>query len=211
MTDVSYAVMAHVDRADAASALAEELGADIAWDSPILGHGETANGDRAWGLYHPEAEWHVVLQDDALPVAHFTTHAEEALERAPYGLVSFYVGSGRPQQVATGIAVRKVTQSGWSWLEGDSLWWGVAVAMPTMMVGEFLEWGAQHPDVPYDKRLSRFIKYLHLPVRYTWPCLVDHADGATLVKHAWGAAHMPRRAWRVGVPGTWDTPAVSIV
>jgi hypothetical protein len=202
--------MAHVDRADQASALAESVGADIAWDSLLLDYGEVVNGDRAWAMRDPDADWHIVLQDDAVPVDGFLEHAANALAHAD-GMVSFYLGTGRPQQVAVGIAVAEADRRGAAWLQSTNLFWGVAVAMRTKYVDEFLAWGGPRVTIgTYDKRLSIFAHASYQQVSYTLPCLVDHADGPSLVDHPWGAADMKRRAWRVGTPHRWDTTRVVI-
>jgi hypothetical protein len=207
---VSYSVMAHVDRADEASALAESLGGcDIAWDSALLAYGETLNGDRAWALHDPSCAWHVVLQDDALPVDGFLEAVPQALAHAGGTLVSLYVGGGRPYPLQVGAAVANAKRAGRSWLESAQLLWGVAVAMPTPLVPEFQRWGFRQEGV-YDKRLGRFAVTKGMRVRYTTPSLVDHADGPTLITHPWGPPTTPRRARSLGIADTYDTPTVVI-
>lgn len=205
---ISYAVMAHPKRARAAVLLSDVLGGcPIAVDD--VGYGETVNGDRAWAAYNPDAEWHVVMQDDAVPVPQITDRVRAALTYAPRGLVSLYTGTGRPKsvQAAVGRAIARADENGTAWLAHPKLLWGVAVAMPTALIPGFLAWG-ERVHAPYDQRLSMF-GYTHLPTfaMYTWPSLVDHADGPTLLDHPWGRPDGPRRAWRTGVPARWDTHA----
>lgn len=205
MTTVSVAVMAHTARAQQALHLAAALGARLSIDDGTLG--ETVNGDLAWSMHDPYADWHLVLQDDAVPVDGLLEHVAAALEHCPPTAVSLYVGTGRPRQPAVERGIALAEAKGTAWMECATLLWGVAVAMPTAHVAPFLSW-AQANRLPYDRRIGAYWQRARIPVRYTWPSLVDHADGPTLLDHPWGRPTMPRRAWRVGVPSTWDTEAV---
>jgi hypothetical protein len=199
--------MAHVDRLDQAQRLARATGASLAVDDGR--RGENANGDWAWREHDRDSDWALTLQDDAQPVDDLLNHVAAALEHAPRTAVSLYVGTGRPKQPAVEAAVHTATATGAAWLEHPTLLWGVAVAMPTDHITPFLTW-ARTNHLPYDKRIGAYWQRARIPVRYTWPSLVDHADGPTLVKHPWGPPRAPRRAWRVGIPDRWDTPVVRI-
>src|SRR5690606_41991585 len=62
------------------------------------GRGSNANHDAAWALYDPWAEWHVVVEDDAVLTSGFLQQAAAALAAAPGdGAVSFYLGNSRPK------------------------------------------------------------------------------------------------------------------
>lgn len=207
MTLVSFAVMAHTSRLGHARDLAALTGATIALDGGALG--ALRNGDNAWSTFDPAADWHVVLQDDALPVPGFVDHVRAALTVAPETAVSLYTGTSAPAHTvgpvryATGLA----DQLDAAWLASDTLHWGVAVAMPTRHVPAFLAW-AQGCGLPYDQRIGAYWAHQGAPVRYTWPSLVDHADGPTTVDHADGRPRdAPRRAYRVGTRTDWDTVA----
>jgi hypothetical protein len=172
--------------------------------------GETRNGDKAWRMYDRHADWHVVLQDDAILCDQFTIHLRRALEFAPETVVSLYVGTGRPQQKRVEKAVRQADVVRSAWLMAPALFWGVAVAMPTRLVSPFLLWGQMSANEAYDRRIGSFITRRNQQVWYTWPSLVDHADGPTLLQHQWGAPTMDRRAWRVGPAPDYRTRAVRI-
>lgn len=202
---VSYTVMAHPARMDAAVALAASVGAGLVIDS--LGVGETENGDRAWRMFDPTADWHVVLQDDALPVEEFTAHVERALTAARWPIVSLYVGSGRPHQRRVLNRVQWAKAQGASWMEAPTMLWGVGIAMTTATVHEFLVWG-DGKDGPYDRRIGRFARAIGSGVGYVLPSLVDHADGPTLVQHPWGPPLVPRRAVWLGTAESYDSAAV---
>ena len=202
---VSYVVMAHVARLEQAQALCELVKGSLVVDDGSKG--ENRNGDDSWAAGDPTADWIVVLQDDAVPVDGFLDAVPDALAHAPETAVSFYVGTGRPMQLQVERAVVQARESGSAWLEHKTLLWGVGVAMPAHRVAGFLAW-APLCDFAYDSRIGAFWHRQLVPVRYTFPCLVDHEDGETLLKHPWGPPKAPRRAWQVGVAESWDTRGV---
>src|SRR5699024_10684327 len=58
-----------------------------------------ATGRRAWEKYDPAADWHMVIQDDALVCDDLIAGLEVALnELGKEGLMSPYTGTGRPDQ-----------------------------------------------------------------------------------------------------------------
>lgn len=174
--------------------------------------GETATGDLCWSeLAKLDTDWSLVLQDDALPVPDFRRLAAEALAHAPETAVSFYVGTGRPLPMEVGHAVKWAEAVDASWLEATALHWGVAVAMPTAKIEPFLAWtqtGAWGSDAPYDYRIGQFFSRYGTMIRYTWPSLVDHRDGVSLVQPPRDRA--PRVAHKIGIPPSWDGPVVKI-
>jgi hypothetical protein len=199
--------MGHVNRQAQAEALAARLGAGLSLDDGTMG--ENTNGDHTWAIHNPDTDWALTLQDDAQPIDQLLHHTAAALEHAPRTAVSLYVGTGRPKQDQVERAVHTATATGAAWLEHPTLLWGVAVAMPTDHIAPFLAWASTN-HLPYDKRIGAYWQRARIPVRYTWPSLVDHADGPTLVTHPWGPPKSPRRAWRLGTPERWDTDPVRI-
>lgn len=202
---VSYVVMAHTARLAQAQELCELVKGSLVVDDGSKG--ENRNGDDSWAAGDPNADWIVVLQDDAVLVEGFLDAVPDALAHAPETAVSFYVGTGRPKQRQVEKAVIQAQATRSAWLEHKTLLWGVGVAMPAHRVGEFLEW-APLCDFAYDTRIGAFWLRQLIPVRYTFPSLVDHEDGETLLQHPWGRPTAPRRAWQVGVPASWDTGVV---
>ncbi|WKZ13559.1 MAG: hypothetical protein QY320_06245 [Gammaproteobacteria bacterium] len=199
--------MAHIARVDAAVALSGQLDADISLDPGD--RGETRNGDIAWTLHDPGADWHLVLQDDALPIPQFRRHVTAALLHAPETAVSFYIGTGRPLPVRVTRAIERADRDGNAWLEHQRMLWGVAIAMPTGHIARFLTWG-KLCDAAYDRRIGLYWAERKQLVRYTWPSLVDHVDGPTLIKHPWGEPRCRRVAHGVGFPKVWQTGVTRI-
>jgi len=219
--------MAHPRRRDMALALVDELTDVESHSSPLVvfddgWNGEIATGLQAWSLAEwvaadIGAEWCVVLQDDAVPIQDFPQHAAAALAHAPQTAVSFYVGAGRPRQKLVREAIDLASMRRAAWLEHRDLLWGVAVAMPTADVSGLLAWakgvgggGTPRPR-SYDLLIGAYWRQLGVPVRYTWPSLVDHDDRTpSLLLHDRTPSSGPRVAHYVGVPERWDTPAVTI-
>jgi hypothetical protein len=212
--------MAHKSRSAEALQLCHLTQAVLAMDDGR--YGENANGDRAWKLgaviTRPDGEellipteWTVVLQDDALVTPDFRQHATAILSTAPPTAVSFYVGTGRPLAKRVEIAVQQAEKHQTGWLEHPTLLWGVGVAMPTASVQGFLTWAKNHPSIPYDTRIGTYwATQKKQPIRYTYPSLVDHADGPSLIRHSYGPPKAPRRAWRTGTPLNLHAQPVAI-
>jgi hypothetical protein len=203
---IDVVVMAHPKRDTQAIDLADQLGAYVVWDEQ---NDEWDTGFRSWCAIRPDADWGLVVQDDALPIDGMRRHAEQALTISPRTAVSFYVGTGRPRPDRVKTAVRQAQRHGASWLESESLLWGVAVALPQEHIPAMLDW-AQTSRLPYDQRISAYYRrVLQLPVRYTWPSLTDHADGDSLVGYC-NRAHVDRHAHQLGTPERWDGPVIHL-
>src|SRR5690606_23845539 len=108
------------------------------------------------------------VQDDAEPVPRFLELAAEAIERWPVGPIGFYVRRNRPRAAQVERAVRAAEQLRGSWLDADSLLWGVATALPVGDLPALLEW-APSSELPYDARVGRWYRQKGIRVRYTWP------------------------------------------
>jgi len=143
----------------------------------------------------------------------FLQHAAAALEHRPGDLVSFYLGTSRPPewQAAVDDACMRAEDAGAAWITAQALLHGVAIALPASEVPEMLAW-CERPNLPYDKRLGAYWWYqMARPVFYTWPSLVDHDDGPTVVDHGdVRDSSAPRRARQVGTPLSWATPVIAL-
>ena len=206
---VSYAVMAHPDRDRPSQALSWLLGAVLVVDTD--GAGENATGDLAWEAARlrpgPAPDWCVVAQDDALPVAQIHSAAPAALAHAPSPVVSFYLGTSYPEHTvaAARVAMLKADEADAAWILSRRLHWGVAVAIRTELVGDMLR-TVRRSRRPYDERISRWAEAAGHKIGYTWPSLVDHADGESLVRNR--RRVKPRIAYRTGTAASWETSAV---
>lgn len=176
--NISIAVMAHPKRRREAEALLVKLArypfkqCQVIWDQQ---NDEWHTGERALRAgIAAGAQWHVVLQDDAIIPINFYSHVSNALKAVPVqSLVSFYTGTARPYGKRVAAAVAKSKHC--SWLRGDLLYWGVGIAIPTHHIADMLDMVAGRQEV-YDFRIGYAYQRQRLPIFYTNPSLVDHND-----------------------------------
>lgn len=197
---ISIAIMAHPSRSKQASSLAVRLGqypfADTAiiWDKR---NEEWHTGERALRFGVGKADWHVVLQDDALLTPHFYDNLVAAIQAMPErSLISLYTGTARPIPDRVKSAVDKAPDG--SWLRFHQLLWGVGIAIPTDHIAQMLEF-VEGVNLPYDNRIGEFYCRNGVTVYYTVPSLVDHDDDLdTLLEgHGRHVSPEPRRAHRL--------------
>lgn len=167
----SLAIMAHPERRELAEALSSRLDAPVEWDR---GAGEWDTGRRALLAYERSADWHVVVQDDAIVPERFTEAVELVLSHAVELSVGLYVGRCRPAGRLVTKTVLKAHESGSTWLEMPGPWWGVAVAFPTAWIPALVAWCDLSTHPFYDARLARWTKTNGMRCRYPIPSLADH-------------------------------------
>jgi hypothetical protein len=188
MTRLSVSIMAHPSRALWVQELWNAIGpVPTAWDEK---RDEWDTGRRAWELHNPNADWHLVLQDDVLVTADLLSRTTELLTGLEHnGPVSLYLGAGRPMQPRV---LQAIEQQRDGWVTLPWLIWGPAIVLPTRHIGQVLELGDQY-TYGYDKRLAQYHKQRHIPCLHTWPSLVDHRDQGSLLGHD-RPGQPPRRA-----------------
>ena len=154
-----------------------------------------ANGRRCWEAHDPSADYHMVIQDDAIACEDLIAGLEIALDHlGPEGLVSPYTGTGRPDQKNVARALNSAHLRGHSWLSTWSLNWGVAIIAPIATISDMLAWCGRsaRSRLNYDMRIGRFYRdILGWRTWYTYPSLVDHRNGESLVGHG-GDRHAHR-------------------
>jgi hypothetical protein len=142
----------------------------VTWDQK---DDEWDTGKRAL-LANYKSDWHIVIQDDAILPANFYRHVVDAITHVPeLTLISLYTGRVRPFRSRVQDAVNKASRA--SWLRGNTLYWGVGIAIPTKHIKPMLEF-VTGLATPYDARIGRFYQANMMPVYYTNPSLVDHND-----------------------------------
>lgn len=202
---VSISIMAHPSRRDNVELLQHRLGGDVpvAWAANAKPSAHPpqrwATGKHAWELRDKTADWHVVIQDDAIVCEDFRPAMARALaQRGKAGVVSAYTGTGRPRQghVRSKLARARAYDSSW-WNTTEPLYWGVAVALPTRSVGPMLHWasGSARRMYNYDTRIGEYYRLAKgWRTWYTVPSLVDHLDEDSLVGHGPDRNDESRRA-----------------
>lgn len=190
---LSAAVMAHPHRTAEAESVQAALDrpVEIIYDTNPVPSADPkqrwANGRRCWEAADPAADWHMVIQDDALVCADLMAGLEAALDVVgPEGLVSAYTGTGRPNQEHVRKALANAQHKGHSWMCTRSLCWGVAIIAPVKTIPDMLAWCSTGPRMKrnYDMRIGQYYRdVLGWRTWYTVPSLVDHRDGPSLVGH----------------------------
>jgi hypothetical protein len=187
---LSASIMAHPDR----SALVDELRASLDRDVEVHYDPEgppSGNGDRvwrvaraAWELHDPAADWHVLIQDDALVCRDFLAGLERALDYVPLdATVCPYLGKGGAAGPSWERIADQAERMGASWVLSTRLMWGVAICLPTALIPDMIERANSMAGVPDDMRVSGWTKRRHGEVWYTWPSLVDHRPVPSITKH----------------------------
>lgn len=212
------AIVAHTARAEQAEQLKVDVNADwLSIDNGDLGVEGNHRRCWEWLTQHNGADWLVVLEDDAIPIADFTTQLDQCLAEAPTDVVSLYLGTARPvwyqpmgQPSARKLqpilrdAVARAEVQGTSYITAPQLFHGVAVAIKSHLVPSMLDLTADSTR-PIDYRISDWCEHEGIRVSYPQPSLVDHEDGPSVAIHADREPRLyARKAYRVGGRGTWD-------
>lgn len=179
---ISASIMAHPSRTEYISSLREKLGdVQVAYDK---GRGMWKTCKAAWKMYDREADFHVVIQDDAIVCDDFYERAKKILE-VDYAAYSFYF-SNSPALVSM---ASKGMRAGY--VLRPKLHWGVAVCLRTSLIEEMIEYCDKLNDWQDDVRIKKFLEMMHLPVYCPLPSLVSHrADSKSLVDNVVGREAM---------------------
>ena len=152
-------------------------------------------------------EWCVVLEDDALPTPDFRAQLDAALAVAPASIVSLYLGSGYIDdlRMATMLNRANLVDANWLVTQGRIMH-AVALAVRTDLLPELVK-ALPPKDQAIDRSLSLWARREGHQVAYTYPSLVDHADGPSLVTRY---KRQERRAWRWGGRDVWRNKTIAI-
>lgn len=209
-------IVAHQTRLDQAKHLFDLVGADVMMiDDDTLRLGCAANHTRTWAAlltdHADNADWLIVLEDDAVPCDDFRHQLASALAVAPAPYVSLYLGRGFPRHWQTRYQ-ETIDAAGpntcWATTSGYMLH-AVGIAARIDMVPGMLKHLEQTIGVPVDQAIGQHARNTQQPVAYTLPSLVDHADGPTIHIHQDGQDRPPgRTAWTTGTRHTWTNQAI---
>jgi hypothetical protein len=197
--NVSAAIMAHPERTLQVIELRERLDRDVpvSWDmdGPASGNGDRVwrNARTAWQMHDRTADWHILIQDDALVCRDFLAGMERALQHVPQdAVVSAYLGQGQHHSRRWGRMTEAADAAGASWIRADRVAWGVCLAVPVALIPEMVTYCDQKWGMPDDMRVSAWASRRKAEVWYPWPSLVDHRTDPSLTKHK----ATERIAWR---------------
>lgn len=209
-------MMAHPDRASFVRQLRTGLDYPVSvyWDQegPASGNADRVwrTAREAWLLFDPAADYHVLIQDDAVPCAGLLAGIGEALEYVtPGSVLSPYLGTGRMAPARWDTLERMANASGASFVKGERVMWGVCLAVPTCDIPGMIEWCDRRSGVPDDMRVGAWAQRENREVWYTWPSLVNHRTVPSLTKHK--ALDRVARNHHVGSATDlrWDGPVVT--
>lgn len=184
---ISAVVMAHPDRALSAKALERQLSAMPFLDTYTIydeRNDEWDTGERALRYGIGKADWHLVVQDDAILTPDFYHNVIEAARNVPTRtVIGLYVGKVKPFPDRVKRAVDKAYHA--TWLSHMLLLWGVGILIPSDHIEPMLDFVSGRTEA-YDTRIGIFYQRNMIPVYYTMPSLVDHNDdlGTLLDGHA---------------------------
>lgn len=170
--------MAHESREKYFDYLRKELG-DVPFSiDKVKGHkghiGVWKNCKRAWEMHDPKADYHVVIQDDAVLCKGFRKKAEDFInqfhtDKKLRGF-SFFYGDK--------LGFRDMGMQGKK--DGcvfrSSPNWGVAICMPTHIIQKMIEECDKMYQPEDDVRISKFTKKIGMVIVFPIPSLVDHRE-----------------------------------
>jgi FAD/FMN-containing dehydrogenase len=170
---LSFAIQHHPSRADLLPRLLEAVPEAFVCSDP---EPETKLnwpvGRLAWGSFSKDATHHVVLEDDAIPCAHFREAVELAIAARPTYCLSFWANK---KEVGEALVNR------FAWVRSPKFYGTVCVALPTPWILAFIEWGdgEQYEGRPsVDWRLREFLASISQRPLLSAPCLVQHGEPA---------------------------------
>lgn len=179
---VSAAIIAHPKRKDYVAELREQLDAPVVWDTR---NSMWDTSSRAILSYDPTADYHLIVDDDAIPAPDLIAGCERMVEYLPFPtLVGLFVGEDHR---LPGLLEGHKGQGGDFKLKdvsflrlGGVLNWGVATLIPVDWIPDLIDYCAtlRFPEV--DRRMGTFANAMRYQTLYTWPSLVDHREGPSL-------------------------------
>lgn len=178
---ISCAIMAHPSRKEQADKLYNRL-CKQGFHSVSLVYDKT---DNEWDTgstalqSHTDSDWHIVVQDDAIVdyrtfgdnVRSFLNHLPKTYNGDPR-ILSFYTGTVKPYLERVELAIQAAKATNASFIEHDTLYWGVGIAIPTDAIQSIVDTESNIPE--YDARIGEWCKNNNVPVYYTYPSIVDH-------------------------------------
>lgn len=217
---LSAAIMAHPDRAPLVEELQARLNPDgsapipVAWDDEgkPSGKGDRVwrTARRAWLMRDPDADFHVLIQDDAIVCLDLLAGLGKAVDHVPgQSLVCAYLGKGRNVPIRWTRMAERADQAEASWVRSQKLMWGVCLAVSTDLVDEMVAWCDRKAGMPDDMRVGRWFERRDAEVWYTWPSLVDHASVPSLTKHRAVDRAAVRHHQGSALQLDWSGPVVS--
>lgn len=169
--------MAHPKRKEWAEELSKQL-----LDAPIIYDEKQNIWDtcrRSWLLYDRDAEYHLVIQDDAILCYNFIEKAKQVLRTGKIFnedyIYSFYAGEMMKNHIIKAEKKRR------NYVISGMIFNEVALCMKTEHIKGMVKF-CDDREVDTDQEVARWARIKLLKVFYTIPSLVDHREGESLYR-----------------------------
>ena len=181
---LSISIQAHESRAEYFPHLRERLG-DVAFFVDVDGEknlGCWLNNRRAWLAYDPRADYHIVIQDDAIVCENFQEKAQDFIKAHDNNKMAFnfFLGKQKRGTENTEATFKTAMQDGFLIRRRNA--WGVAICIPTKIIPQVIELCDKYEKIPQDDvRLGKALFALGYDVCYPVPSYIEHRKGKSLV------------------------------
>jgi hypothetical protein len=167
MEKLSVSIMAHPSREKHFDYLKRELGSvPFAIDD---GRGLWENCKHAWQLHNPEAQYHIVIQDDAIICKDFRKRADEILKDDRYAY-NFYYG----HRVRQSFIARNAEGLKNGFLIDAVPHWGLAICLPVKLIDGMIRFADKLKVKQDDERIAQFLKSNGTKIYFPIPSLIEH-------------------------------------
>ena len=181
---ISAAIMAHESRINRIDYLLETLGdVPVFMDYGKIGDpgnlGPWGNAKRAWKAFDPKADFHLVVQDDAIFGKRFVERLSGILKKhgKEYAYCLFANANGRKKDDEFLTALKRPQGI----IIHKELYSAVAVSLPTGIIKKMIPFAdkAEYDRgrgtwLDDDARISEYLKHIGMKVIYPIPSLVNH-------------------------------------
>ena len=144
---------------------------------------------RAWLMYDSKAEYHIVIQDDAIIGKDFIKKAEAMMKED--AIYNFYIG--RPRFYHQVLKAKKEDKK---FLIQRNLHHEIAFGMRTNRIDEMIKF-VEKIDPDSDRCINGYVRAKKLKVIFPMPSLIDHRNEDTLHNLNKGS-YKKKATWFIG-------------
>jgi hypothetical protein len=175
---LSVSIMAFHTREPFFEYLKSRLGEDIPFSVDDGSMGIWNNCKASWLLHDPKAEYHIVIQDDAIICDNFIDRASEIIKRKEKDgdfIFSFYAGQMMGAKITAARNRKKdCVISGMIFNE-------VALCMKTKHISDMIKW-CDERRAETDQDIWRWAHLRRVKILYPLPSLIDHRSGDSIFR-----------------------------
>lgn len=169
--------MAHPKRKKQAEKLKQKL-AKGGWTKLTISYDqkddEWSNGENSLLSYDEDADYHLVIQDDAVISDNLYENCVGLIQHAPYKtIISLYTGTVRPFNREVSTYVERARKEEASFIKTKRVLWGVALLIPTSDIEKIVQFCKDRKEL-YDTRIGRYYQHMGKPTLLCNPSIVDH-------------------------------------